>query len=338
MDSVDLLFFKSFRFFDASRCPHGLDMFTSTRKRHIQKNRALQTARAESCGRKSTVLIPSLVCSPVRVTPMARKAAPKKTANKQQQKLAAKQQKNREKNEQIFQKALTKYTTSALEADKLFISQSLEETPGWVQPLAALIRAGALNAMGKAHDTPEESDSATQWKGKAKKWVHVPTEVKVAMLQASAPSVELLKEIVENVDCLEHVFRVQFWLVDATPLAQHPDIRHFETVKQLAKERVADLGRNFLEHQSNLKNIPSEIWTLEDGVLSSIIPGCASVHLPTLPDEGTWELTEDGSANAYLQPEGVEDSPFRFACRSMFPALKMLDPAARWKLSEAASP
>ena len=74
------------------------------------------------------------------------------------------------KNEQIFQKALTKYNTSALEADKLYISQSLEETPAWVQPLAALIRAGALNALLKAHDAPEEVDSATHWKGKAKKW------------------------------------------------------------------------------------------------------------------------------------------------------------------------
>lgn len=269
---------------------------------------------------------------------MARKTAPQKTVNKQQQKLAAKQQKNREKNEQIFQKALTKYNTSALEADKLYISQSLEETPAWVQPLAALIRAGALNALLKAHDAPEEVDSATHWKGKAKKWAQVPISVKVAMLQASAPAVELPKEILEKADCLDHVFRVQFWLVDATPLAQHPDIRLFETVKQLAREKVADLGWNFLEHQSNLKKVPSEIWTLEDGVLSSIIPGCAPVELPTLPDGSAWELTQNDSPNGYVQPEGQEDSPFGFLCRSMFPALKMLDPAARWKVTEAASP
>eukprot|EP00435_Cladocopium_sp_Y103_P060774 s63_g22.t1 len=192
-------------------------------------------------------------------------AQPKKVALKKQAKLEQKQQKQQKKNEDLFAKALNKFGSSALEADKLYIDQSLEQTPGWIQPLAAMIRAGALNALLKSHTDQDAGCPGRRWKGKASKLVHIPSEVKIAMLQACLSEKQTIPDpLLVRPEWVDFAFEVQFWCTGDTPLPSHPTLRTFETMVQLGVDRVAELKFNFLSENLEEQEDEKVLWSLQD--------------------------------------------------------------------------
>ena len=101
----------------------------------------------------------------------SRKAA---SAKKQQEKQAArrraKEEKLAKKSERVFAKSLASFEKSSAERARAFVDQQLDDNPGWVRPLADLMRDGALQALIRSGAAEAEglSGGPRRWSGKAK--------------------------------------------------------------------------------------------------------------------------------------------------------------------------
>lgn len=260
---------------------------------------------------------------------MVKKPPARSAAQKQQAKAAKKEEKMKAKNEKALEGALRKYEQNSVETDLAFIQSSLAETPAFVAPLARLMRQGALNALLRLNTAqPEQPDSqeGEKWRGKARKLLELPVPVMVSML--SAPEVHLSTEEQNEEALVKHLFGVQFWITEDTPLPTHPNIRYIATLEKFAQKRVEDLGFTPLlsagkDHWSD--SMP--VWKLEGNSLHFLLTGEASA-LPTLPGGGEWELSDP------LCPACVAEAPvevWNTQCRGLFPAVAKICPEAKWK-------
>ena len=79
---------------------------------------------------------------------MVRKSnAPRGPTKRQKERRTVKEQKARQKNEARFASAVRGSQASLLEQDFQFVTDTLQDNPRWIQPLAGLIRSGALNGI-----------------------------------------------------------------------------------------------------------------------------------------------------------------------------------------------
>ena len=80
--------------------------------------------------------------------PMVRKShAPRGPTKRQKERRALKELKLKQKNEARFASAVRGSQASLLDQDFQFVTDTLQENPRWIQPLAGLIRSGALNGI-----------------------------------------------------------------------------------------------------------------------------------------------------------------------------------------------
>ena len=184
---------------------------------------------------------------------MVRKTAPKRKAKALSTALQKKQQRAEAKNEQIFEKALSKYELTHTESDRLYILSMLEQNVGWVKPLANLIRSGAFNNLLRPKNEELPGGEAEKWRGRARKLVDVPSAVKVDMLNVT------LKHPPPNPApaWLDVAFMVQFWISEATPLPEHIDSKGSPS-PDMWKETFNKIESEFLTKDRDAKKKPKQ--------------------------------------------------------------------------------
>ena len=96
----------------------------------------------------------------------SRKAAvAKKQADKQAARRRAKEEKLAKR---VFAKSLASFEKSSAERARAYVDQQLDDNPGWVRPLADLMRDGALQALIRSGAV--EADGVRSSSGSAARW------------------------------------------------------------------------------------------------------------------------------------------------------------------------
>ena len=269
---------------------------------------------------------------------MARSAGPRKPTAKQVQKQAAKDKKQRERNEATFNVAVQNSKSTILDVDMRFIQDTLNQNPLWISPLAGLIRSGSLNGLLKEVAT-KDTLAGLRWKGRCTKLAQLPLDMCLLMLQATG--VELSEDIAQDESFVRALFAGQFWVSAQTPLPNRPDIRSQTTLEKLARTRIKEtLKRNWaaaLNSQESLGNSREtlQLWSLEGNSLKNHCFAlgdrnelsqdfkaggeCDLEHvLPHLPDGQEWRLSDPFAPDCIVS-DGQTSSVFRFECASFFP-------------------
>ncbi|CAK9055955.1 unnamed protein product [Durusdinium trenchii] len=257
---------------------------------------------------------------------MVRKSnAPRGPTKRQKERRTVKEQKARQKNEARFASAVRGSQASLLEQDFQFVTDTLQDNPRWIQPLAGLIRSGALNGILKDNFDEENASSVgPKWKGRAKTWLQLPLEMKVAMIEATGLS---LQPDLRTDDFVKRAFQLQFW-VGAGPKIplKRTDIRQVSTLERFAKLRVESLGVNYLNllnSKEPLKaNMDLHIWSVtgntlcccalakteEDGLEYELLP---------LAKGDRWILSDRASPSCRVRSE-LKPNLYDFLCWDFF--------------------
>ena len=270
-----------------------------------------------------------------------------------QEKLKKREVALQKRNDAIMDKALEKYASSAMETDRAYIDSALADNPGWVRPLAQLIRHGALKGLlrNKAGGLEDEEDQGKEkWRGKCKKLVDLPETVKVAMLQASGVDVP---EPLTGA-ALDAAFALQFWIASSVAIPNHSRVRWVETLKEFARARYRDLPFNFLiqDRLGKIAKSAGEDATMEclrlwkvDTSEEKVTLSCLMVDtepltcdLPKLPADDEWELDDPWAPDAKVFAQSNPDGPFRFTCRVFFTDLDGADPSRKWNADYVPEP
>ena len=282
---------------------------------------------------------------------MPRKACgPRKTTTKQEQRAAARQQKQLEKNEKTFACAVHASRASILDDDYRFIEATLSANTAWISPLAGLIRSGSLNGLLKEHVDPGAGRGhGDRWKGRVNKITALPCDMMVHMLTQGG--VELTDSVVQQQDVVRNLFRAQFWVSESVSLPKTtPDIRFVSSLTKIAKMRLDHVGRNWLGglnasspiSMDAYKSGEYDLWQVEgddlfcrafsqdnDGQLARkfVAGGYLRVALPTL-QEDHWVLSNKRLPECRIYPSKSPGSNFDFLAVSFFD--KVLPPDERW--------
>ena len=251
----------------------------------------------------------------------SRKAA---SAKKQQEKQAArrraKEEKLAKKSERVFAKSLASFEKSSAERARAFVDQQLDDNPGWVRPLADLMRDGALQALIRSGAAEAEglSGGPRRWSGKAKSFGCLPDECNEHMLQTIGVKIQ---DGGVSEDTLTAVFCLQFFVDPDTPLP--PNCRSFDALAAMAQERFATLGSKTIV--SEVKEA-IECYTIEDGTVTCPLTD-EKVALPSLSGH-SWELTDSSLPSCSIV--STSNSAVSFAVRTLFQVLRTVDPEAKW--------
>ena len=249
---------------------------------------------------------------------------------KKESKAALKEQKLQARNEKLLEGALAKFERSSVEGDLNYIHKALQETPGFIPPLARLLRQGALNTLLRSHDSSEQPvTDGEKWQGKARKLLDLPESAQARMLLATG--LKLSTEQQNDAELVKSAFALQFWLVKETALPVHERIRHVSTLEMYAKKRVEEIGFAPLEKVAP-ESIQGgmELWVLDGTTLSCAFFEDEEKTLPSLPDGAQWTLSDATCPNC------VATAPldvFNVLCRSLFAPFKDLAPEKKWKYS-----
>ena len=283
---------------------------------------------------------------------MARKAAgPRIPTQKQQAKAKQRADRLAAKNEKSFATAVLNSKESILETDFVFIKDTLAAHPQWISPLAGLIRSGSLNGLlrevGRAD---RDLNPGQKWKGRATKWGQLPLDMVVLMLRESG--VELSPAVSENEEFVRMLFYVQFWTTRSVPLPTGSQIRYVRTLTSIARQRLQQLGRNWLAKKNAVQAISvehkseHELWTIDgdelvfygfavdgNGQITSDVGADHNLRkkLPVLPEGHSWNLTDEYGPDCIIH-DGSTGSIFSFRCYDLFMAAypQLPDPEKKW--------
>ena len=251
---------------------------------------------------------------------------------KQQEKAAlrrkAKEEKLAKRNERTFAKSLANFQESSFEGARAFVDGQLDDNPGWIRPLADLIRDGALQTLLRTTAAgPSESTgpSAGKWVGKAKTFGELPTEAMAFMLEAIG--VKVGDGVVRDV--LSNFFLVQFFVDESVALPAGS--RSFEVLDKIAKDRFKALKEVKVAPVVE-KDFDGNCWAIdEDGAVTFALSR-DSQKLPALSTGDVWVLDDQhspaGRVHSQLTPAVA------FDCRSLFPEVRDIDPQKKWAVKK----
>jgi hypothetical protein len=133
---------------------------------------------------------------------------------KKESKIALKEQKLQARNEKLLEGALAKFERSSVDGDLNYIHKALQETPGFIPPLARLLRQGALNTLLRCHESSEQADTGGEkWQGKARKLLDLPASAQARMLLASG--LKLSTEQQNDAELVKSAFALHIqWLTN----------------------------------------------------------------------------------------------------------------------------
>lgn len=250
-------------------------------------------------------------------------AAAKKQQEKQAQRRRAKEEKLAKKSERVFAKSLASFEKSSAERARAYVDQQLDDNPGWVRPLADLMRDGALQALIRSGTMEAEggrSSMAARWSGKAKSFGCLPDEAKAHMLESIGIKID---DDGISEDTLTAFFCVQFFVDPDTALP--PNCRSYDALTVLAKERFELVGSKMIAPAVGKE--PIECYTMEDGTVKCPLTD-EVVALPSLQGEDSWELTDSTLPSCCIVSQA--NSAVTFAVRTLFQVLRTVDPEAKW--------
>jgi hypothetical protein len=259
--------------------------------------------------------------------------AVRKTTEKQAARRKAKEERLQRASEKLFKKSLQKYEKTSFESERQYLDGQLTDNPKWVRPLAELIRHGALNVLLKLGEEDEDDVEAAagvqrRWKGKAKTFGELPLEVKMHMLDRAGMTID----IGTSEDIVTAAFVAQFFVEPEAPLPAAQVVRLYATIDKMVADRLTTLGvtKPLVEKITADTDVSDlELWTLsEDGSTldCALCPG-QSCSLPSLGKE-SWDLADSGLPGSVVRCSGK--ATLAFSCRSLFDALRDIDPEKKW--------
>ena len=259
-------------------------------------------------------------------------------ARKQQEKAAArrraKEAKMQKKAEKTFAKSMASFAESSFERARAFVDTQLDDNPGWIRPLADLIRDGALQTLLKSGQSLAEGgggDTRSQpqkWTGKAKTFGELPDEAKVHMLSKIGVDIDTSGEAVSE-EILDSFFAVQFFVGPDAPLPA--GARSFDVLEKMAVQRFESLGGHRVAPQVT-SQFDQVCFSLEDEKVTNALNG-ESAPLPSLALEGDeWVLENEGLPSATVSSKA--NPHLSFGCRTLFEKLRSIEPKAKWVMKK----